>query len=170
MPYRRGYVPPFPDFSKTGMSYSEETGKKTFIFKKSHIFLVPERGISPLKLKVDQSNLLNWSLIYLGSPGGCRGSSVLGASWTLDNHCKRPKRSGQQHRRSERRLCEHVGPDLSSGLSNEGQLPDAEFSGLLMDSGSSIWEEETNGSQSEGQEPGTCFSSDVAVCSLLLSF
>lgn len=24
MPYRRGYVPPFPDFSKTGMSYSEE--------------------------------------------------------------------------------------------------------------------------------------------------
>lgn len=41
-------------------------------------------------------------------------------------------------------LCEHRGPDLSSGLSNEGQLPDAEFSGLLMDSGSSIWEEETN--------------------------
>lgn len=30
------------------------------------------------------------------------------------------------------------GPDLSSGLSKEGQLPDAEFSGLLMDSGSSI--------------------------------
>lgn len=29
-------------------------------------------------------------------------------------------------------------PDLSSGLSKEGQLPDAEFSGLLMDSGSSI--------------------------------
>ena len=28
--------------------------------------------------------------------------------------------------------------DLSSGLSNDGQLPDAEFSGLLMDSGSSI--------------------------------
>lgn len=24
MPYRRGYVPPFPDFSKTGMSYSKE--------------------------------------------------------------------------------------------------------------------------------------------------
>lgn len=41
-------------------------------------------------------------------------------------------------------LCEHRGPDLSNGLSNEGQLPDAEFSGLLMDSGSSIWEEETN--------------------------
>lgn len=24
MPYRRGYVPPLPDFSKTGMSYSTE--------------------------------------------------------------------------------------------------------------------------------------------------
>lgn len=30
MPYRRGYVPPFPDFSNTGMSYSAvETGAST---------------------------------------------------------------------------------------------------------------------------------------------
>lgn len=38
-----------------------------------------------------------------------------------------------------------------------------------MDSGSSIWDEETNSTQSEGQEPGTCFSSDVAVFLIILN-
>lgn len=54
MPYRRGYVPPFPDFSKTGMSYSEETEKKDvyiyIFFKKPHI-LSSRRGIEHPKTK-----------------------------------------------------------------------------------------------------------------------
>ena len=38
-----------------------------------------------------------------------------------------------------KRKTESFDPDLSSGLSKDGQLPDAEFSGLLMDNGSNIW-------------------------------
>lgn len=89
MPYRRGYVPPLPDFSKTGMSYSTEgdeaedgPGETTLIRK----------GTKKSSCRWNFKGFFMFSDIYLESPGGCRGNSVLEASWTSGSRFKTNKR------------------------------------------------------------------------------
>ena len=55
MPYRRGYVPPLPDFSKTGMSYSTEEeeaeeGPRAIIIKRKSTKKAAAGGILNVSL------------------------------------------------------------------------------------------------------------------------